>query len=234
MDHGLTLHYYVQFLHYALTCLKELDYDTLKNIKTVRLTVDENNEVDMPSDYVDWTKVGIQRGHLVQAMGVNSKLNKLQPESGTYTDIYDTQGYLPVSLDGLWFSNFLTDKGEHTGNLYGHGNGASRLSFTVVPEREVIRFDIEFEVGTKILLEYIYFTSATVTSLINPYAENTIRAYINWRYKDWSKRHTRFDVAHAKDEYYNELRILRARMNPVTKVDVLRVTRGGNKQSIKS
>ena len=58
MTMGLPIHYYVQFMHYALKCLnQELNMDSLPLIKTIEVSLDTNNEMSIPRDYIDIVKL---------------------------------------------------------------------------------------------------------------------------------------------------------------------------------
>ncbi len=74
MTLGLPIHYYVQFLHYALKCLnQELNMDTLPLIKTIEVTLDSNNELQIPRDFIDVIKLGrkVDNDHRIKVFGVN-------------------------------------------------------------------------------------------------------------------------------------------------------------------
>jgi hypothetical protein len=50
---GLSLHYYIEYLAYAVSGFKELQETTIGRVSTVELTVKDYKAVTLPVDYVD-------------------------------------------------------------------------------------------------------------------------------------------------------------------------------------
>ena len=48
-------HEYLRYFNIALNGLKELNFDTVRQIKTIELTMDHKNTVSLPLDYVTYT-----------------------------------------------------------------------------------------------------------------------------------------------------------------------------------
>tara|TARA_R110002020_G_scaffold24921_2_gene81296 strand:- start:10 stop:729 length:720 start_codon:yes stop_codon:yes gene_type:complete len=221
---GKSIHYYIQFLHYALKCVQELNYDSLKNIKSVEITLASDNTATLPTDYVDWCKVGFATNQFISILGQNGDFSRLAQTSNSSDDtLHDLTAF---------FYNVTNRYGEHKGQVYGIGND-NQISFKVLPERDLIQVDQRFTKDS-IILEYITDgTSTTSTTLVHPYAAQTIEDYIFWKYKANNRKYNRFDARIARDEYYDQLRRLRARMNPLTVTDIVRSLRSGYKMSIK-
>jgi hypothetical protein len=82
---------------FALRGLREMGFDMLKVVRSLKLPVSSNNTVTLPDDFVDWCKVGVVgTDGLVYVMSENDNVNMSQiySESGGYN--YDTDG------DGLY------------------------------------------------------------------------------------------------------------------------------------
>ena len=84
---GKPIHYYMEFLHYGLKGVKEVNYDSPVNIKTLRREIDSNNEITLPDDYVDYVKVGFEKGHHVVPLVEKDSFNRLMnlDDSGNQT-----------------------------------------------------------------------------------------------------------------------------------------------------
>lgn len=225
-DRGYTLHYYVQFLNYAVSALRELNFDTLQNVKSVRLPVNSYKAVTLPCDFVDYVRIGTELGQYIDTFGEKQSFNRLNKFDGNgnkvpYGDLEGDNYYLPANYDGLWYTNYANDKGELTGRIF-NGQPAFRNSFLIVRERGEMQLDVSYA-GTEIVLDYITDgTSVDASNAVHPYAIETIKAYIIWKMKEHGRHYNINERELAKQEYYNQLRILRARMNNMDVNDVRR------------
>ena len=52
-------HEYLRYFNIGLRGLKELNFDTVRQIKSVELQLDSKNTVTLPSDYVSYIKIGV-------------------------------------------------------------------------------------------------------------------------------------------------------------------------------
>ena len=78
--------------NFALRGVRELGFDMLKVIRSLKLSVNTaNNTVELPDDYVDWSKVGIVGGDgLVYVLGENKNINYSQKYAETGGQTYDS------------------------------------------------------------------------------------------------------------------------------------------------
>jgi len=243
------IHYYMPFLHHALRCTKELKLGILQITKSVRLTVDEYGEIDLPTDYVDWVRVGYERGPYVVPLGEKRTINRLayldgngdqqrypQPYTNTPDRAWGPQPYTntPDRAWGWWPSNHYNVYREHTGKFYGSNDSYRGDVFQIIIERGKVYVGREFDEGDTILLEYVYFDSTSTQSLVSHYAGDCIEKYIVMKWLQHSKTSNQYEIELARRDYYNSYRKLISRMNPITKEMLLRLSRGNFKQSIKT
>lgn len=223
------MHWYLQCLNYAKDCLRELSFDVLKNVNTELLRVSDNGTVDLPCDYVDFTKVGVRYGQFVKPLLQYDKINRLPNYSNGEEVPYAEEG---VGLSGVSWVNVSGD-GEHLGRMYGLGMGRETDVFKVIPERGIIQFSQELGYD-HIVLEYISDgLSSNAATSIHPYAQKTIEAYIEWQLKLSGRHYDRYEKEKGEQLFYRERRILVARMNPITIEDVKRVFKRSYRGSIK-
>jgi hypothetical protein len=64
--------------------------------------------------------------------------------------------------------------------------------------------------------------SVDASNSVHPYAVDAIKAYIFWKQKEHGRQYNVGEKQYAKEEYYNQLRILRARMNNIDVIDIRR------------
>lgn len=235
MTMGLPIHYYVQFMHYALKCLnQELNMDTLPLIKTIEVSLDDNNEMSIPSDFIDIVKLGrrVKNDQRVKVFGVNENFTRFAVDRDNRSSATD-EVLASLNYGGYFFTNFYNDKGEHKGRMYGYGNDTQDSEYKVIRERNVIKISPNFPTTAKIYLEYVGTHSPTSASAVNPYAAECIEAYIIYKFKEHNRAITKNEAAESKQEYYNQLRKLRSRVMGLTKTDILRLVRGSFRQSVK-
>lgn len=214
-DRQYPMHFYIQFLGYGVDCLRELAFDVIPNIKSRRFPVTSYGAIVLPCDFVDYIRIGAENGQYVEPFVEKTDFNRLNKFNDSGQKIkYDEAEWinwrLPSGWSSFWFAEHVNQNGEILGKLF--GNKASfRYSFQVIRERNEIQLD-RLIADETVTMDYITDgTSTTALSAVHPYAWMTIKKYIVWRYKEDSRRYNNEDRERAKQEYYNELRILRGR-----------------------
>ncbi len=219
----MPLHYYIEYMVHASTCLRELTFDSLKIINTVELELNDYYAADLPCDYLDWTKVGIKMGQFVQPITQRDSINRLHA--------YNNQGQITTYQDpgtfnldfpfwpGYWMFQNIDDLGENLGRLYGYNTGIVPDGFKILKERNQIQF-LESSRDCTYVLEYISDgqTSDNATQ-VEQYAWSTIEAYINWK----RSVNADSDVSPESRNYLNQRRLLRARMSELTLYDLRQI-----------
>lgn len=230
----LPIHYYIEFLVHASTCIRELTNDSLMVVNTVELTPNEQFAVDLPCDYVDWTKVGLRQGQFVQPITQRDSINRLvQYLPNGQPTTYGAAN--SVNLDfpfwpGYWMFQNIDDLGENLGRLYGYNTGIGANGFKVLKERSQIQLTETFN-GTTCVLEYISDGQrADNATQIDPRAQMCVESYINW------KRGPNADIDRSPEavSYFNQRRQLRARMDDLTPWDIRSILYRNYKGSIKN
>ena len=226
-DKAYPMHWYLQFLHYGVDALRMLNFDVLQNVKSVRLPVNSYKAVTLPCDFVDYIRVGNEVGQYIYPHGEKrdsfNRLNKFDSNGNkiAYGDIEAANGILPNDWEGFWYTNYLNDKGEHLGRIFNNFSG-TRDSFVILRERGEMQLDTSY-IGTEIVLDYV--TDGLTTSAsnaIHPYAIDCIKAYIFYKMKEHSRAYNMGERQMAREEFYNQLRILKARMNSIDINDIRR------------
>jgi len=212
-----SMHWYLNFLTYGVTAIRELNFDVLQNVKSVRLPINSYNAAALPCDFVDFIRVGDELGQYIDPWGEKESFNRLNKfdEQGNkvkYPDVEAQNTYLPSNYDGLWYTNYANDRGELLGRVY-NAKPAFKRSFLIIRERGEIQLADSFK-GTSITMDYITDgTSIDASNAIHPYAIETIKSFIVYKMKENGRHFNMGDRQMAKEEYYNQLRILKGRMN---------------------
>lgn len=226
-DKQYPMHWYIQFLTYGVDAVRELHLDVLQSVKSVRIPINSYRAGFLPNDYVEYVRVGTEIGQYIMPWGEKrdsfNRLNKFDAQGNkiNYGDIEAENGILPNNWEGFWYTNYVNDKGEHTGRIF-NNRPAYRESFTILRERNEIQLDASYD-GTEIVMDYISDgTSLDASNNIHPYAVAAIKAYIFWMHKMHGRQFGIGERRDAEDKYYNQLRILRARMNNISIQDIRR------------
>jgi hypothetical protein len=236
LEKNLSLHYYAEGLFHAAACLRELSFDTLQIVNTLRLPVNDYYAVDLPEDFVDDVMVGVPVGGSYQVVTKNNNLSplRLAETTGAYTTAADSNtdietvgvGYFPYAL---WYYNF-NEYGEPTGRFFGAGGGAFQNGYKVVKERRQIQLTSSFT-SDSILLMYISDgQSVDAASQISPMAFAAIQSWIAW------KKSPNADNPYSPEgvNYGKQRRLLRARLNDLTIPDIKQIMRKEFRATIKN
>jgi hypothetical protein len=227
LEKGLPIHYYLAELLFSSACVRELSFDTLQIINTVQLPVNEYNAVDLPGDFVDDLGLSIPCGGRLIPVPHDDSLTPLRYHDDTGAFVMPVtptaaQGQTTFGFAGgvLWYWN-INDYGEPTGRFFG-ARGASDINgYKVVKERRQIQLSPSFTSSVAVLSYISDGQSVDNASQIDVQAISTIQAFSNWKK---SQNADRKDSPEART-FYNEKRLLRARLNPLTKTDIIQIVR---------
>lgn len=234
-----TLHKYSKFLHWAIESFKDYIFDSAQEVKTVQLPMNNLKQIVIPSDYVDWVKIGIQCGDRIKVLNVNDDIARIHAidDCGCAVPFKEGSDFNEIRTDalalgGYYFFNY-NQYGEFLGGIYGYGGGHHEHGFTVIKEASppVIQLDARIN-NTMVYMEYISngFSPCKET-LVNPYFAKAIKRYIHWM--RWLYAEKAGLAGEAERLYYAELGNARYRQMAPTIDDILRASRRYYGQAIK-
>ncbi len=232
MRRGYSLHWYVQFLKHSADCLRELGFDTLKNVNTKVIPVTAGNVVKLPCDFVDWTKVGTKVGQYVSSLTQNEAMNRLPNYSGGQIANYG-DGTIDSFYPGFAVTwNYYNDLGEFDGEVYG-ATGGVQSGFKLIRERGIIQLSEQIT-ATEMVLEYIGDgTFCDNATKIDPYAQATIEAYDIWQLKEHNRNCGAGERQVAHNQFIVEHKKLRSRLNPITTNEIINIFNRSKTASVK-
>lgn len=237
LSNGLTIHWYFDFLHSSIRCLRELNLDVLRNVKPVNIPVDANGNVILPPDFVDYVRIGFQNGQKISPMTQDNDLNNLPNRNstggvipyppGTSLSPYDNQ-YDWYYGNYFWYFNGYNVYDEMLGGIYGY-KGSQKMSFKVLPGQCRIQINQAYT-GTSVYMDYIsdgFDTySCSTATVVSIYAIDIIEKYNTWQYYKTNPTKIKM-VAIAENDYYTAWERLIARMNPFSNEDMRSAFRKG-------
>jgi hypothetical protein len=236
LEKNLSLHYYAEGLFHAAACLRELSFDTLQIVNTLRLPINSYYAVDLPDDFVDDVMVGVPVGGRFQVVAKNDGISplRLATTAGDYTTSSQGEngletvgvGYFPYAL---WYYNF-NEYGEPTGRFFGAGGGAYQNGYKVIRDRRQIQLTESFTSDSILLMYVSDGQSVDAASQISPMAFAAIQSWIAW------KKSPNADNPYSPEgvNYGKQRRLLRARLNDLTVTDIKQIIRKEFRATIKN
>tara|TARA_R100001440_G_scaffold16880_1_gene28587 strand:+ start:30276 stop:31139 length:864 start_codon:yes stop_codon:yes gene_type:complete len=242
----------------ALRGIREFGFDVTSRIRSLKRTINSNSTVTLPDDYVDLTKIGVVVDGIVYVLGENKNINISQKiedadsDGDVGTDQFD-DGVLDIvanriqdrtddttdtsgggdsdnDYDFYVFQNYLYQGG--LGRLYGAGGGHMRGNYRINLDQNRIELDTDIDT-TEVVIEYVADEARSTYPVIHTYAEEALRCYMYYKLCERKSTVPAGEKARARQEYYNERRKAKARMNNFTKHEALKTIRQNFRQSPK-
>jgi len=214
----LSIHKFWKLWHIAFRGLTEMGLDFFYTVKSIKLPVNANLTVNLPDDYLNYTKVGVlnSKGEIIPII-FNNKLTKyadLNPNR-----IAKTQDNTIVDLllfnTPIWYNYW---NGDSYTALYGLPSGSPFVgTFKVDNENGIIllgeRFGYEY-----VILEYVSSPKEGGQYYVPIQFKEALISYLRW--KDIislpnTRRGSLGDKAQRRHEYFNDRRLANARYRPI-------------------
>ena len=239
LEKSLPLQYYLEYLLHGSSAIRELSMDTLKIINTVNLKLNDYGAVDLPGDFVDDVSVGIPVGGIVQPLVKRDNINSLRIHNGT-TGAFEQHAdaanlnqsmltFYGLNLNYFFYWN-ISDYGEPVGKYFGSNGGAHQNGYKVIKERNQIQFTGAITTDNVILTYISNGQSVDNATMVDWAAHSAIQAYSDWK----SSQNAAFKDSPEARTFYNEKRLLRARLNPLTTTDIVDTLRTAYSAAIKN
>tara|TARA_R100000353_G_scaffold41225_1_gene32609 strand:- start:2581 stop:3423 length:843 start_codon:yes stop_codon:yes gene_type:complete len=248
-----------QIRTHALRGIRELGFDVSKKIKSLKLKVDStNNTVELPDDYVDWSKIGsVGTDGIIYVLGENKNINYSQSYADATGTAVDNAASAADS-DGDGVNDRIDSKSATSGSssnsdslsqgfnsfifrnyvygaanaLYGIGGGHRNGQFRVNLDQNRIEIDTASNVS-EVVIEYVADEARSKNPSVNVYAEEALMAYMYYKIIERKASVPMGEKQRARQEYYNERRKANSRIKSFTKEDALRTIRKNYKQAPK-
>ncbi len=228
LENGLPIHYYAELLFHSATCLREQSFDTLKIINYATLPVDSYGAITLPDDFVDDLGVFISAAGGLIEVPKQDAINPIRvhnPTTGIFepntagVQLLETSTINFWGVWGTWYWN-VDSYNEPTGRFFG-SQGGTQAGYKLVKERRQIQLTYGF-IDSSVVLAYISDgQSIDAATQVDTLAFQTIRAW-----QEWKKSPNRNDDNSPEGRsFYNQRRLLRARLNDLTLTDLRNIIR---------
>ena len=244
--------------NFALRGIREIGFDVIPKIKSLKLAVTAQDEVVIPDDFTDMIKLGVVHSDgNVYVFGENKHINMSRSINNPATQQVFNTGPLDIdeneiddrsddkgptagfgtsnagsnnNFDSYIFRNYIYE--NQVGRLYGMGGGHLHGEYRINLDRNRIELSTNNEF-TEVVMEYIADEARSSDPMVHVYAEEALRSYMYYKLCERKSTVPANEKSRARAEYYNERRKARARINNFTKEEALKVIRKNYKQSPK-
>ena len=240
----------VAIRNFALRGIREIGFDIGKKIKSIKLTVESNDTVTLPDDYVDVSKIGITgEDGLIRSLvhnrnlnysrkyeedsdgnatneTYNSEDNPLNIEANIIKDREDDKTSTSSSdaddFNAFIFENYIFQGG--TGRLYGVELGSPPINKKINLDQNRIEIASNSDF-TQIIMEYVADEARSTDPEVHVYAEEALRCYIYYKLVERKTTVPANEKSRARAEWYNERRKANSRLSHFTKEEALKTIR---------
>ena len=236
--------------NFALRGIREIGFDLGKKIRSIKLTVESNDTIVLPDDFVDVSKIGIVSADgVIRALTMNGNLNysrKYEVDSnGTATNETHDSEEGPLNIEANFINDRQDDKSATStgdvdefnafifenylfqggfGRLYGVGGGSAPGEFRINLDQNRIEISANSNF-TEVVMEYVADEARSTDPEVHVYAEEALRCYIYYKLVERKASVPANEKARARTEYYNERRKANARLSHFTKDEALKTIR---------
>jgi len=233
--------------NFALRGIREMGFDMLKRVRSLKLSKNSNDTVTLPDDYVSLVKIGIVGSDgLVYVLGENKNINYSQKyvtdASGNAIDsdqdgINDREdakgGTLGLGVFGdddyVVFSNYVYQ--NNIGQIYGLGGGHYQGQYRMNEDQN--RIEVSAGAFSDVVIEYIADEARSVNPTVHVEAEEALRSFIYFRIIERKSSVPASEKNRARAEYYNERRKANARLKAFSMEEALKTIRKNTTQAPK-
>lgn len=213
-----SIHKYYKCWNLAIRAMDELGLDFFYQVKSVKLPVNPNFTVDLPADFLHYTKVGIlnSKGEIVPLI-YNQKLTYFADQSPDRLEkTQDNSLWTWYDYNNIIFYNYWD--GQIYTNLYGIPSGAPFIgNFKIDRDNGVILLDERF-CFPYVMLEYIASPQQNQQYYVPVQFREAVISYLRW--KDIislpiTRKGTLGDKQQRRHEFFNDRRLAIARWKPI-------------------
>jgi len=232
--------------NFALRGIREIGFDLGKKIKSLKLSIQSNDTVALPEDFVDLLKVGVvDQDGVVRVFGNNKNINYSRKLSSNPVGSDFENSPLNISSNIIFnreddktatgtstgsdndfgqyvFENYIYQGGA--GRLYGAGGGHLAGEYRLNLDQD--RIEVETNGGySEVVIEYVADEARAGDPEVHVYAEEALRSYMYYKIIERKSSVPANEKSRARAEYYNERRKANARLSNFTKEEALKTIR---------
>lgn len=232
---------YARFYQFGVAGLREFHNDMTGVPKTVLLDINSNDTVDLPSDFVNYVRIGICGADgIIYALGRNDNidLNKQYNDCGVQVKPnYQQTGFVGnvavVANPGEFNANWRN--GELEGRFFGIGGGNNANGYFRMNRNDntLVLSGLSCEVHS-IVLEYLADIEVAGADFpVHQFIIETLKAWIYWKSIQRDRNVAGNIKSQAQDDYIKARRVARKRLESVPLSEWYEAIRSQNKMAPK-
>lgn len=236
-----TLHRYDKYLQLAINGFTALNLFTIQNVRVAYLPISNIKTVDLPDDYIMYTKIGYNRDGSFYNLSVNDNLMLARDNGDCGEPVNDNQATCDNTLSYPYVGAYYAPhwrNGNFVGEVYGASGGRADIQFRIDLERRQIVLDSDVTTGdlavTELILEYKSSGISIAGETIVPreYVE-CLKKYIHWQIVEYKDGMAMNIKQRSQNLYYIEYEKVRKLVFSFTLQDYLDMTYSTYKQTPK-
>lgn len=228
-----TLANYERYLQIAIEGFSEINLWELNNIEVAYLKMNSAKVVQLPGDFLMYTKIGINLGGRIWTLTLNNDIVIPKPEDicpDPIEEVNDSRSdFVPL---GTWAFAPHFRRGEWTEGIYGLGGGFNQAYYRVDMKNRVILFDGVVP-DSEIILEYKSTGVTCGGSIVPRQASQALKSYIHWKVAEYDPTENMGEKVRKENLYDKELSALSQFENKFTMDEFLDAMYSEYKQSPK-
>jgi hypothetical protein len=185
---------YFKLFHLAFRGMDELGIDFFYQVRTSKIPVESNKTVKIPSDFINYTKIGILTADgQIAPLSYNEKFTNYASLDPNRVSKVGGEGYSAQS--NVWYNY---NDGQGFSNLYGLPGGTTIGSFKMDAAAGVIILDLDFPYDY-VMMEYVAAPKDDQEYFIPRVFREAMIAWLDWKdAQPQTKSH--FAVADKRDK----------------------------------
>jgi hypothetical protein len=223
---------YYRLMQIAISGYKILNLWHLDNIEVVYLEMNTAKVVTLPSDFVDWLKIGVPINGKLRVLTNHKQI--LLPRAfpdGTPVGNTDADGTVDAA-SLVYFSDHFRG-GQFVGGLFGMAGGVDDAYYRFDREMGTIVFTGSVT-RSQIVLEYISSGVKAIGSTMIPIeCEPALRTYVLWQRIEYDSRTSLSEKQRRKNDHEEEIEALRSFQSIFTKEEYQNMLRKTYRQTPK-
>lgn len=210
----------------AVSCLREINMDVNGIIKIVELSINDNDTVDLPEDFMNYSKIGIVGGDgRIHCLGRDNSIsmNPTYSDCGVQIRNPNTDN-VDYPFAGLPYAGYFYGLGsglmDGNAGIFGLGGGNNNIGYYRLDRasNSLWLANMSILAGTTLIMEYIADINASSDGdfEVHPYIVDTIKNWISWKYVNGDRNTSLGEKQLRRHEYFNSLRISKSRYGAST------------------
>lgn len=226
---------YFRLWHIAYRGMEDLGLDAFYQIKSVKLPINSNLTATLPSDYLNWSKVGALNGSgEVIPLNYNDKLTTFADLSPTRLTQTQDESLGTWTWQYTWYNYW---NGYYYTNIYGVPSGGPFVgSFKIDLANGVILLNESYSYDY-VMLEYVASPAPNNEYYIPMQFREALISWLRW--KDAISVPAKTHVANSnigmrRHDYFEDRRRAIAKWKPTRKYDIYQASQEMTRMAVKS